>query len=58
MIWGLNFSGLATVRKEGKNDVSSLAELEEAAKSANKGKWGPDSPEVFSSFKHYKFIFA
>ncbi|OXA52850.1 staphylococcal nuclease domain-containing protein 1 [Folsomia candida] len=38
-------AGLATVRKEGKSDVSALVELEEAAKSAGKGKWGPDPPE-------------
>ena len=35
--------GLVTVRKEGKSDVSRLTELEEAAKSAHKGKWAGDS---------------
>lgn len=38
-------AGLATVRKEGKSDVSALTELEEAAKSGKKGKWGADPPE-------------
>jgi len=34
--------GLASVR-DGKSDVSRLQELEEKAKSAQKGKWGTDN---------------
>jgi len=35
--------GLASVRREGKSDVTRLIELEDRAKSAEKGKWGPDT---------------
>lgn len=38
-------AGLASVRKEGKSDVTALTELEETAKAAKKGKWC-DAPEV------------
>jgi len=35
--------GLASVRKEGKADVSRLIELEEKAKGEGRGRWGSDS---------------
>lgn len=35
--------GLASVRKEGKADLSRLVELEEQAKSAGRGKWGTEN---------------
>lgn len=38
--------GLASVRREGKSDLSALIELEEAAKAAKQGKWGSEAPEV------------
>lgn len=40
--------GFASVRKEGKSDVSRLVELEEQAKSAGRGRWAPDTEVSFS----------
>lgn len=42
--------GLVTVRREGVRqspELTRLIELEDAAKSAGKGKWGPDSAVYF-----------
>jgi staphylococcal nuclease domain-containing protein 1 len=35
--------GLASARREGKSDLGKLAEAEDAAKAAHKGKWGVDN---------------